>query len=493
MSFRVLTIFAVLMSTAFTQFVKEQNIYGWIDLQFEQSRPSEGNFGQPDFLDNISEFSLSRVNLYYDFKPNKKTRALIEIGYATDRYDRAGQPQYLTDVAYMPLGDTVIAIADFASLSPEMIQQITGQSISQEQLDGLGVLAQALQGQEVQASKQDEEYGGIIIERAWFDLNFNPHLNFRFGKYVNPVGIWNVDHGSPVLITARQPFQMSIVEIYPLSLTGAMFYGTHFFGDHSLDYSIHLNGGREDEFANRPQGIDDLGKGWRLKYNMDVLDGLSIGTSGYWGGMRESFFQSTPQVVLNQDQLNTLNSIYADQQLDVLEVNQFNQIIENSIDATDLENVEVVVNNSQELVVGIDFSITSHQWSLQTEYNYMMVTNELKTSQDYQKMTEMKGFYSILSYEHILTRDLTVTPYFLFEHIDFEGNKFNPIVNFSIYPLEDWQNYFIGLNFGIFNNVRIKTEVGMADINLDPNISDTPTKDIDINIMQFLTQFSMAF
>lgn len=492
MRFRLILILLSSFQFVLAQFAKEQNIYGWIDLQYEQSEPSEGNFGQPEFLDDISDISLTKVNLYYDFKPNQYTQALIEIGYKTNAENDPQMPKYVTGEAYIDIGGVPFKLSNFKNMTPEQVLAFTGDTITQEELDGLAFLAQSIEGQEIQSAQAERDYGGIMIERAWFDINLDAGLNFRFGRYVNPVGIWNVDHGSPVLITARQPFQMGIVEIYPLALEGAMVYGSQFIGDHQLEYKVHLSGGRTT-LDNRPKGIEDLGKGWRLKYNMDLLDGISIGHSGYWGGMRQAYFRSTPDLHLSQDNLLALESIYADGQLDVLEAEAFGDIIESSVDQTDLENTEQLRNHSHELVTGIDFSISSHQFSLQSEYNYMYVTNQDPNSMYYQGVTEMSGFYTILSYEQVFNDELTMTPYFLYEAIDFGNNKFNPVVNYSSYPLDDWQNYFIGLNFGIFNNVRIKTEVGIAKIDLDPDISSAQIKDMNITVKQFLTQFSMAF
>ena len=71
----ILLVLYCLPSFVLSQMVKEQNIYGYIDLELEQSITDQSNFGQPTFIDDIAEVSLAHVNLYYDVKPNEHTRA----------------------------------------------------------------------------------------------------------------------------------------------------------------------------------------------------------------------------------------------------------------------------------------------------------------------------------------------------------------------------------------------------------------------------------
>ena len=47
--------------------------------------------------------------------------------------------------------------------------------------------------------------GSIVLERAWTEWQPFQFLNVRVGNFFTPWGIWNIDHGSPTLITLQLP------------------------------------------------------------------------------------------------------------------------------------------------------------------------------------------------------------------------------------------------------------------------------------------------
>jgi len=57
-------------------------------------------------------------------------------------------------------------------------------------------------------------------------------------------GIWNVDHGSPVVLTVSQPYQTKVTPIFPESQMGLMSYGMMYLGDHDLSYNAWISNGR---------------------------------------------------------------------------------------------------------------------------------------------------------------------------------------------------------------------------------------------------------
>lgn len=65
--------------------------------------------------------------------------------------------------------------------------------------------------------------GGRSDDRAEYAAD--SLLNIRAGQWLTPYGIWNVDHGSPVVIGVTRPYIVGN-EWLPSRQTGLEFYGT---------------------------------------------------------------------------------------------------------------------------------------------------------------------------------------------------------------------------------------------------------------------------
>ncbi len=126
-------------------------------------------------------------------------------------------------------------------------------------------------------------WGGTVIERAWLEYSAHPLLNVRAGHWLTPYGIWNVDHGSPVIIGVRRPFIVG-ESLLPASQTGLQIHGQHLVGPAQLGYHFTVSNGRgpidTHQDLNHNKAI-----GGRLFARVDTPSAgtLHFGVSGYKG------------------------------------------------------------------------------------------------------------------------------------------------------------------------------------------------------------------
>jgi hypothetical protein len=79
----------------------------------------------------------------------------------------------------------------------------------------------------------------LDLERLYADYRATRAINLRFGKYLTPVGRWNVIHADPLVWTADRP--VTTTAPFARHATGAMLYGDTAVGGSSLDYSLYAD------------------------------------------------------------------------------------------------------------------------------------------------------------------------------------------------------------------------------------------------------------
>jgi len=127
--------------------------------------------------------------------------------------------------------------------------------------------------------------GYVVIERAQIDWTDNELFKLRVGSFFTPFGIWNVDHGTPTLISLVLP-QVVALGAFPIRQTGIMLYGTLITGSWELGYHATLTNGRQ-ELSNFAFD-DNRGFGGRLFANRETGEfTVKIGVSGYTGRVRD--------------------------------------------------------------------------------------------------------------------------------------------------------------------------------------------------------------
>ncbi len=196
---------------------------------------------------NATSFVIGNLNLYFDAQPVKGWRSLVEV-----RFTNA------------PHGE----IASVGGLGG------TFQRVSTQQYDPhAGSVAAPMWG------------GYTVIERAHLDWTDISWLKVRVGNFFTPFGIWNVDHGTPTLISVQLPGLIQ-TRIMPIRQTGIQVYGNTFAGDWELGYVATVSNGRQ-ELSNFAFD-DNRGFGGRVYANNEKGDlSMKFGASFYTGRVRD--------------------------------------------------------------------------------------------------------------------------------------------------------------------------------------------------------------
>lgn len=114
----------------------------------------------------------------------------------------------------------------------------------------------------------------VSLERLHLNWTPSDALSLRAGKFLTPVGAWNLNHADPLTWTANRPLLTQ--QVYPTNLTGLMASGQLAGGGPSLDWSLYASNG--GEWAADPrQDLFTRVRGGRLAGS--PVEGLQLGLS----------------------------------------------------------------------------------------------------------------------------------------------------------------------------------------------------------------------
>jgi hypothetical protein len=132
------------------------------------------------------------------------------------------------------------------------------------------------------ASNTPVRWGGIIPQRVYVEATLHEFILVRVGQFLTPYGIWNVDHGSPVVIPVQRPSMLN-QQLFPESQTGIELFGRwRANGQNVLGYHLTLSNGfgpvSEYRDLDRNKAV-----GGRAYWQFDKLGMLQLGTSAFYG------------------------------------------------------------------------------------------------------------------------------------------------------------------------------------------------------------------
>lgn len=125
-------------------------------------------------------------------------------------------------------------------------------------------------------------WGGIQIQRVYLEYSFSALLTLRAGVFLTPYGIWNVDHGSPTVITVQRPFTIGF-QLFPDTQTGIEAFGLVELGGHnSVGYHATISNGYGpvSEYKDLDQ---NKALGGRVYFRNDSVGDFRVGGSILYG------------------------------------------------------------------------------------------------------------------------------------------------------------------------------------------------------------------
>ena len=132
-------------------------------------------------------------------------------------------------------------------------------------------------------------YAEFDVERLYLDHNLTPSATLRLGKFLTPVGRWNLIHAAPLVWSVFRP--LTTAAAFARHANGISILGTLPLADTSLDYQVYADDSSaldigpayeptylEAPVTPNPDNIFDHGAGLRLHYRA-LDDALQIGLS----------------------------------------------------------------------------------------------------------------------------------------------------------------------------------------------------------------------
>jgi hypothetical protein len=123
------------------------------------------------------------------------------------------------------------------------------------------------------------QWGGVVIERLYIEYDIVPQLSIRAGRWLTPFGIWNIDHGSPVIISVGRPYVMG-ENFFPERQTGIDLFGSRRLDGFKLGYHATVSNGRS---ATEAQSDPDSRFAFGGRLELETPWGLRLGGSYYRG------------------------------------------------------------------------------------------------------------------------------------------------------------------------------------------------------------------
>jgi len=113
------------------------------------------------------------------------------------------------------------------------------------------------------------------LERLYLDYLVNDNVTLRTGKFLTPIGQWNLMHASPLVWTSTRPVATN--NLFAEHATGIMLQGVIPLSERSIEYSVYSDYTSSLDPKRGDAPNFDNAQGLRLRYSL--YDNLQIGFS----------------------------------------------------------------------------------------------------------------------------------------------------------------------------------------------------------------------
>jgi hypothetical protein len=353
------------------------NVYGFADFSYFHPLTDKDSY-LGSATNHYQQFAIGNFNLYLSKQMSEKTRSMAEVRFS-----------------YMPNGATDAA-------KP-------GDRVSTFTPDPADV-------------NRPIPWGGIVIERVHVEYDVTSFLTLRAGQFLTPYGIWNVDHGTPTLISIRRPYMIGD-QLFPERQVGLEAFGKAYLSEFELQYILTLSNGRGP--------IDTIGD---LDNNKAVGGRLEAKyTHNFDARLGGSFYKGR----------------YTDRKA-------------STFDFVTMKTVEPIKLRYDEVALGVDFQLNWGDFVWRSEFVHSQVhfkpeDRPMTDATTFQPDYRVWGYYLLAGYR----LPFGVMPYFLFSPYHFAQRPSNALVPYVVIVQP-------GLNIQVTPSIIVKLEYSSATFSESP-------------------------
>lgn len=119
----------------------------------------------------------------------------------------------------------------------------------------------------------DTRHAYFDVERLYAEYSINGGASVRAGRFLTPVGRWNLLHAAPLVWTSTRPGATR--QLFPLAINGVMLFGALPWAENALEYSVFAEAVK-DQTNDPGETRFEKTRGIRIAYSGPLEVGLTL-------------------------------------------------------------------------------------------------------------------------------------------------------------------------------------------------------------------------